>query len=195
MSGWKLPKYDTFFKPLSAYDFCADMDAKITGAIGMTGADASILASVVSMDGDHLEIGALWGGSAILSAETKKRGGWKGNIICVDDGAMANSKNVVLDNARIMGVDDRIVLHLGNSTDYDHGDTKYATALIDAGHGYSDCMNDFRKIDDHVTGRIMIHDYDPDHQGVVDAVNTILRVSSSWFLLYCAEHSVVLERN
>ena len=66
---------------MSDFDY---INASIQGHICMTPEEAAVLAEVVNVDGDHLEIGTMWGGTAIIAALVKKNNGFKGQVIVID---------------------------------------------------------------------------------------------------------------
>jgi hypothetical protein len=64
----------------------AEIEKRIRGRFLMTANDAGILygAIVAAGNGDHLEIGTAWGGSAIVACMAKLDNGLTGTVYCVD---------------------------------------------------------------------------------------------------------------
>lgn len=194
---WEMPQYPSFFPLQENTQWITDtfqrVQAKMQGKLAMTMEDAAILVQAIvnAGHGDHLEIGSLWGGSAILAALTKQRHELRGKIVCVDDLALAG-ENLILENAERLDVLDVIELHIGNSHEllFDNN-RRFCSALIDAGHEYPDAIQDWYKARNCVDKYAIFHDYDPAHLGVVAAAKEAMR---EWRPVFLAEHTLILEK-
>lgn len=193
IDNWTLPVYTPFFRLGEtvaldkAYTF---IDTEMTGAMGMTLEDAEILSRAIvnAGHGDHLEIGSLFGGTAILATKAKKLYGLRGIVYCIDDLEMVG-ENLILSNAEKFGVE--LVLHAGKSSPFPYPDRRFRTTLIDAGHDYGNVIADWHNARDHTDKYVIFHDYDPAHRGVVEAAKEAMQ---EWTPVYLAEHTLVLEK-
>src|SRR5574342_461649 len=111
---WRTPVYNPFFETEETIidwviDTCAEI--KKVCPMGMWEMDSVILAQTVinAGNGDHLEIGSLFGGSAILSALVKKNFSLQGNIYCIDH-LVLTGKDYISINARKFDVENRIIV-------------------------------------------------------------------------------------
>jgi len=127
--------------------------------------------------GDHLEVGTLYGASAILAALTKKEFGLSGDVYCVDPfvdedidpsiKALTDyrvSIERVLGNAKKMGVDLRV-----SKMPFAEYEIKnrFASAYIDGDHTYEGVKLDWDKASPHVDKLVFFDDYnDPRFPGV-----------------------------
>ena len=194
---WNMPSYPPFF-PLDetsewALGLHAEINAKIFGQIAMAPEDAALLAQAVANagDGNHLEIGSLFGGSAILAALTKKKYGLSGEIHCIDDGDMT-LEDYIQNNAYVFRVEDMLTVYKGHSNPFPLPQSmRFASTLIDAGHEYPDCYSDWRNAKEITDKYIIFHDYDPSHMGVVEVAKEALR---EWRPVFLAEHTLILEK-
>lgn len=192
---WVMPQYPPFFPVDDTSKWAlgkhAEINEKINGKSAMTPQDAAILAQAVrnAGDGDHLEIGSLFGGSAILAALTKKLYGLSGGIVCIDDLEMTGD-NVILKNAALFGVDDIITVYLVKSNPFPF-QRRFVSTLIDASHDYGWCLADWKNAKQYTDKYIIFHDYDPSHMGVVDATKEAMQ---EWRPVFLAEHTLVLGR-
>lgn len=189
---WIRPNYDPFLSLGNASIDGIAMYQKINERItmAMSEEDAGILSQVVvnGGSGNHLEIGSLYGATAILAANMKRLHNLGGNIYCIDDLEMAGP-GVLREN--IKGFSE-IHLHAGKSNPFPFdGDLRFSTALIDAAHDYENAVADWNNVKDRVDRFIVFHDYDPSHPGVVEAVR---RAAQDWTLIHASNHSAVLER-
>lgn len=130
----------------------------------------------------HLEIGTYCGRSTYVTGLTMN-GGNGGSITCVDNLCEADLyfsnewatkvRNATFDEVRKAGT--KIDFHAKNSVDAARdlsGHIKYDSIFIDGGHDYYECKSDiecwlpFLKDGGIISG----HDYWPNHQGVMQAV-------------------------
>ena len=149
----------------------AFVEQNIYGQLTMSDADGWVLATVMAMcEGDHLEIGVLNGGSAVLCALAKTQLKQEGNIYGVDPfpGWTPNrtpkpppptienaEKNVVLH-----GFEDRVFLYKGYHPPLppELRNMRFASAFIDGEHTFKSALADWENIKDKVDGIIVFHD-------------------------------------
>lgn len=196
-NDWPMPVYPMAFPLDDAYSWaCGEFFAineAMDGRIASTQEDAAILAQAVKNagDGNHLEIGTLYGGSAIVAALTKKTFNLSGMVVCVDDmravPEVQRSPETILANAERLGVRDRIRVITANSRTW-KPDRLFQSAYIDASHDYISCKADFETVRKFTARYAIFHDFDPAHPGV------ILAVREAWPLVYLAHHTAVTER-
>lgn len=145
----------------------SNINKQIRGHFCMTPGEAVALASVIydAGDGDHLEIGTMWGASAILAALTKKEYGLKGNVVVVDPFCDADAgghgqpdAKIFWANMEIMGVEDRIELIEKHSAPWPVGNRKFASALIDGDHQGEWPKTDWNNVRQHAK-IVIFHDY------------------------------------
>lgn len=150
----------------------------IEGSFKMTASDACILSWAVASggDGDHLEIGTLFGGSAILAAKIKQRMGHRGKVVCVDPmiehWGTFPTKDVLMGNAEAFGVELELI------TEYSHpwplGDRQFVSVLVDGDHSLDACQRDWDNVKEHTGAKyVAFHDYDEAHPDVRQVVNEI----------------------
>ncbi len=192
--AWVVPRYPPFFPVTDVMEWGKslhkEIDDGITGKFAMTPADAGILAQAVvnASHGSYLEIGSLFGGSAILAALTKRKYGMAGRVFCIDDGEMTG-RSYIEDNANLFDV--VLGIHRGKSHPFPCEGQKFQIILIDAGHDYGWCIADWNNAKRHAEKYVIFHDYDPKHEGVVKAAQEAMQ---EWRAVYVAEHTAVLER-
>lgn len=179
------------------------------GRLANTPINMGVLAQMLfyAGDGDHLEIGTLFGGSAILAALIKQHYDFEGKIICVDplDGYYGHSLDpvtgervgidAVKKNAESFGVLDRvkIVSARSNPWPFEIGD-RFKSVYIDGDHGYSGCLADWENCRRAVTDFIIFDNYDRVHTEVVDVVCEAFG-SPKWTPVHINDVSVVLAHN
>lgn len=115
----------------------------IKGRIAMTLPEAFTLADMIvrAGDGDHLEIGAMWGGSAIFTALIKREIGLKGDLYIIDPftdldagGFGQPSEAIFWENVKRFNLEKKIRLFVQKSDPFPLKDHKFASALIDGDH-------------------------------------------------------------
>lgn len=169
----------------AAYDFGYNkgmvIDGSIKGIYASRNRDKhGLLAEWVAFagDGDHLEVGTLYGASAILAAMTKKEFDFTGHVVCVDPFVDEDidpsikiitpvkvSIDTVLDNALTMGVN--LAPYKCTFGEFPIDGREFTSAYIDGDHTYEGVKADFEKAAPHVDKVIMFDDYaDPRFPGV-----------------------------
>lgn len=134
--------------------------------------DAGLLAQMIinARHGDHVEIGTLFGGSAIVAALVKKRFGSRGKIWCVDplrdeedegdhaSGATA-TKAALIENLQHFGVDDMVEIVQEPSYPWPLPEKRFATGYVDGDHWNGMPAMDAFTMRQACSYAIMIDDY------------------------------------
>ena len=152
-------------------------------------------------NGDHLEIGTLYGGSAILAAMTKQRFGLGGEVVCVDP--FINSEidkwirkftdvpvcpELVLENARKMGVS--LTVHKMRSIEFEIDGQHFASAYIDGDHTYEGIRDDWVKVYPNVDKLVFFDDYyDTRFPGVKKFLDKVK--VPGWERSFCGQIAVI----
>ena len=178
------------------------------------GVSLPFLGSMVYLagDGDHVDIGALYGASAIMAALIKKRMGLKGTIYSVDPYDKKTRDAVVMASPGLQGnvsatpeefwknveefdLKDRIRLIQRYSHPWPEElkDNVFASAYIDGGHAGETPWNDFINLRGRVTNYIGCDNYEEEYPDVVDAVWKAMN-TEDWFLFYKNITFVALRR-
>jgi hypothetical protein len=133
--------------------------------------------------GDHLEIGTLFGGSAIFAALVKQDPELAGKVVCIDplDGYYNNhpkggpidkgtglspSRELVEQNAEHFGVELEIVQALSDPFPLQLMGRVFSTAYIDGDHWGDMPSRDWRNVKDIVTDFVIFDNYDRRHPAV-----------------------------
>jgi hypothetical protein len=154
-----------------------------------------ILAQVV--EGNHLEIGVLHGGTAIYSALVKKKLNLGGNVLALDPmsggwwddakdpaGYILTPENTI-NNIRHFVTKYQLDIDLAPVKSWDflpdnRKHTEFATALIDGDHSYGGCSTDWNLLKEITTRFIIFHDYDNLHPGVMRTVDVDVAMDKRW---------------
>lgn len=202
---WVHPPYYPAFELTSAYDsgilIAETIEKWISGGMGCEKEDAALLAEVIFRAGhsDHLELGTLFGGTAILVAMAKRQFGFEGDVHCVDNFSYLSEdypvgKELVLENAAAFDVADRIKVFEGDTYPLppDITEHHYGSAYIDAAHDFPHCQRDWLSVKD-ISDLVVFHDYDFEHMGVVSAVRNAMQ-EPGWWLVHLSHHTAIFER-
>lgn len=156
--------------------------------------------------GPHLEIGTLFGGSAILAACTKQAFGLSGSVTCVDplDSYYGNPVDVqsntevtvdtVKKNAEMFDVLDYIEIVPELSFPWPLGERKFTSAFIDGSHDYDDVLEDWRACAQSVKKVVLFDNYDVVHHGIAQVVKIALEQHPEWTLLHASGVAAILAR-
>ena len=162
--------------------------------------------------GNHLEIGTLFGGSAIAVALAKKKYDQSGMVVCVDPlngyyqdkwpepslvDKITNipvTPKVLFHNITKFDVADRVlVLRSKSEAIANLVDMRFTTAYIDGDHWVDGPLCDWQLVKD-ITDRYVIFDnYDDAHPEVVQACK-FAHQDTSWHCVYQEGISYVLEK-
>lgn len=179
---------------------------KVLAERGGRAADSGIslpfLGSMAALagDGDHVDIGALYGASALTVALTKKKLGLKGDVYCIDpynaeerdaivSGGAGLSSPVsataeeLLKNAEHFGIELKLIQKYSHPWPEELKDNTFATAYIDGAHGGDGPMNDFLNLRGRVTDYIGTDNMEEEYPDVVRMV-LFAAVQDDWHLYY-----------
>lgn len=196
-----------------------DISRKIVKELGERGgraADAGIslpfLLSMVAAagDGDHVDIGSLYGASAIGGALIKKELGLKGDVYCIDpydqkkrdaavkanpglESPISATPEELLANAEHFGVELTLIRKNSHPWPEELKDNIFASAYIDGDHLGEAPMNDFLNLRGRVTGYIGTDNMEEEYPDVVRMV-LFAADQEDWFLWYKNMVFVALRR-
>lgn len=202
---WDYPPYMPAFELTDAYkigvSMAKEISERIIGGVGCANEDAALLAEIAFRAGhsDHLELGTLFGGTAILMAMAKREFGFDGDVYCIDNFSYLSDvypvgPELVLSNAALFGVADRIQVLEGNTYPLPPDITEgwYGSTYIDAAHDFPHCQRDWLSVKD-ISDVVIFHDYDRSHLGVVSAVRNAMQ-EPGWWLVHLSYHTAIMER-
>jgi len=198
--------------PIEALDIAEKVVKEIEGRAADGGISLPFVAAMVANapDGDHVEIGSLFGASAIAAALMKKELGHEGKVYCVDPyNAEERAKNVIIDpaqqhllsgtpealmaNAEKFGVELTLIQKKSDPWPEELETNMFVTAYIDGAHGGEAPWRDFENLRGRVTNYIGADNYEEEYPAVVkafhDAMDTI-----DWFLYYKNLSFIALRR-
>ena len=166
-----------------------------------------------AISGDYLEIGTLFGGSAISVAILKKLLKQSGLVFCIDplDGyyrgmfgsnttidphsdGYAVTPETLFQNIRLFGVEDKVFVMQARSTDCPSLDSlKFSVVYIDGNHWNGVPIKDWLYIKEYAT-RFVIFDNCDDHHLDVQAACKMASDDPEWKCVYDEGISYVVER-
>jgi predicted O-methyltransferase YrrM len=181
----------------SAYQQGRDMKSTIQativengGVFSMPASDAGAIAQcVANCKGDYLEIGSLFGGSAIVAALFAK-----GRVYCIDPFGYAPgqtrtagtpSAELVAKNAYAFGAMEKLRIFtqkhppLPPNLEY----VRFDIAFIDGDHTYEGVLADWENLKDRVDRYILFHDVENRHFGA-RKVFSMASKHDDWFPVY-----------
>ena len=129
--------------------------------------------------GNHLEIGTLFGGSAIAVALLKEELNQTGIIVCIDplDGYYSGedissvliSPETLFMNIEDFDVGNRILVMQSTSQDFVNLGMIFSTAYIDGDHKNGVPLHDWKRVRDFTSGYIIFDNWDDKHPDVQEA--------------------------
>jgi len=204
-------KDETLF-PLGEADklgqkLAAEINAKMIGRIGGASSEHGVLAQMVhnAGDGNHLEFGTTFGGSAILAGLIKEHYGLRGKVVCVDAmkgyhgnpdpvcGMMA-SEQIFHENVEQFGLEKRIELIVGESTnaDLEHLGV-FTSGSITGGHDFHSVAKDWNRMKGMVGRYVLFGNYYRANRGVGEVVR-IANEERDWRCVLIYGISALFER-
>ena len=175
------------------------------GRIADNGASLIFVTSMVANagDGDHVEIGTLFGASAIAVALMKKKLGLKGDVYCIDPyDADTRKKNVqiasekvdpallsatpkaVKANAKLFDVELTLIQKHSDPWPERLKDNHFVTAYIDGDHLNDMPYKDFVNLSERTSDYIGFDNYEEGYVDVLGGFNKILSENIDWVLYY-----------
>jgi hypothetical protein len=183
---------------------------EIDGRLAMiTPGETDILIKYASLPGDQVELGCLWGGSAIIAGLAKLQAGVKGHVYTVDfmtGGYWVNgdpgvklrlpSHEAILGNVRYFGVEKMVSVIKAKTHPWPLDENiQPKTVLIDAGHSYEACLQDWKNVSFLKPDYVLFHDYDTGkHPGVKEVVDKVVKSDPAWRVAEQANTMIVFER-
>ncbi|MBW8012503.1 MAG: class I SAM-dependent methyltransferase [Chloroflexi bacterium] len=202
--------HNAFFPLEVAYplgvDLGSEISASIIGRIAGHAADHGVLAQVIrnAGNGDHLEIGSLFGGSAILAALVKRHYNLAGKLVCIDpmtgyygkpdpESGIMLDETIFWENMEAFGVQDRVELIVGKSEETEVTG-KFVSAFLDGDHSEAGVLRDWDLAKGLVSKYILLDNYDAHFEGVQDAFRVISQ-EKGWRCVLVYGISAVFERS
>lgn len=179
------------------------LEGLLTGRSCNKNHDYGILAQMIynAGHGDHLEIGTLFGASAIIAGLTKKKYKLRGKIICIDplNGYYGENKkdtttgitpkrNIVEKNLLIAGITAELITKNSFPFPKELETSKFVSTYIDGDHWEDMPTKDWTSAAARTSKYIMFDNYDKKHPAVVAAVET-----AEWRIVNLSSIVVVLE--
>ena len=192
----------------------ANILVKNGGRAADEGLSLPFLGSMVYLagDGDHLDIGTLYGASAIMAGLVKKKFNLKGIVYCIDPydpvtreaqavaqpnmlGKLSATSEELWRNVEEFDLKDRVKLVQKRSHPWpdELKDNVFASAYIDGDHNGEGPWNDFLNLRGRVTQYIGCDNYEEEYSDVVDAMVKAMD-TEDWFLFYKNVTFVALRR-
>lgn len=195
---------------MSGYRNLVDyVNKRLIGRVALNGDDqAELLCQVTAVPGLHLEVGCLWGGTAILAALAKREAHAPGHILSIDFmlGGFWDTEDPEINkrphpqdvymNAIRFGVEGMISVLRCSSYPWPFSEhLKPATALIDGDHSYNGCKRDWESLKDITEKTLIFHDYHPYYPGVQRVVDELVKPDPAWEATHHVGRMIVFERN
>ena len=162
-----------------------------------------LLEFVSKTEGNHLEIGTLFGGSAIAVALLKKELSQKGIVVCIDplDGYYSKEDmsgvlvvpETLFYNIDFFGVGSRVLVMKAYSRSCRNLGMTFATAYIDGDHEGTMPLRDWLSVKDMVERYVIFDNCDVRHLGVVRACD-MADADPDWKCVYSSGITYVVER-
>lgn len=159
----------------------------IDGRLAMLRDEGRLLCESINPDDLYLEVGTLWGGSAILAAHKAQR------VITIDplwsdfwadgDTSLKSRKlsiATILDNFHAFRVAHKISIIKASSNPFPLTDIYPDVFFIDGDHSFEGVRNDW-EIASKITKRtILMHDYGNEHEDVTEFVDKYVKNDKTW---------------
>ena len=181
----------------------------LTGRMAILKGEDKLLEKYAALPGDHVEIGCLWGGTAILAALAKINANKKGHVYSIDkmsggywergdpgcDYAVPKEATIHR-NIQRMGVQDRITVIRAESDPLPlPSKVKPVTVLIDGAHSYDGCLRDWQNVKKLAPKFVLFHDYGTGkHPGVQKVVDEHAYKDPDWEFVEGVETMLVFRR-
>jgi len=172
------------------------------GRAADSGLSLPFLASMAAAagDGDHVDIGSLYGASALVVALIKRKLGLKGDVYCIDpydqkkrdasvkpsaglDTPVSATPEELLANAEHFDVELKLIRKNSHPWPEELKDNVFVSAYIDGDHLGEAPMNDFLNLRGRVTGYIGTDNFEEEYADVVRMI-LFAAAQEDWFLYY-----------
>lgn len=192
-----------------AFEILKDLSQKLQskefeGRLADSGINIVMLASMVANagNGDHVEIGTLFGASAIAAALIKQKFEFDGNVYCIDpydDEERSNDIRMIRDeesallngspealkkNADLFGVELNLIQAKSDPWPEELADHTFASAYVDGDHLHDMPYKDFVNLSERVSGYIGFDNYEEGYPDVLGGINKALAENENWVLFY-----------
>ncbi len=185
-----------------ALEIATKVVKEIKGRAADGGISLPFLAAMIEAapDGDHVDIGSLFGASAIAVALMKKELGHKGKVYCIDpydeeerktqarvnlipEELLSASPKELMENAKHFDVELTLIREKSHPWPKELKDAVFVTAYIDGDHIGDAPRDDFENLYGRVTHYIGSDNYEEEY---ADVVNTMWKAmdTDDWFLYY-----------
>ncbi len=178
------------------------------GRLGLTREEeAECLAYYAATPGDYVEIGCLWGGSALIAALAKEDDGTTGDVFTIDhmsggwwDGFDPEVKKpptpaAVLSNLADFWVAYRVHIIRDESDPWPLPDSvQPSVVFIDGDHSYEGCLRDWNNVRNRACHYVLFHDYAASHPGVQRVIDEQVKPDKHWRFVQVANSIAVFER-
>ncbi len=200
--------------PNFAQGLIEEIQKGIRGRIAHEQHNCNYLAWTIAQagDGNHLEIGTLFGGSAILAALLKQRFGFIGNVYCIDplDGyylgttysyavdpvcGLPINEETVMNNARYFGVEDRIIVIPKSSHPWPEevANQNFSSAFIDGNHWNEYPKRDWLMAHPRTDKFVVFDNWDDNHPAVQEACK-LASSTAGWVEEFAGEITYIVRR-
>ena len=166
-----------------------------------------MLEFVAKAEGNHLEIGTLFGGSAIAVALLKEELSQKGIVVCVDPlngyyskqgsgedlSGVPITPTTLFHNIDLFDVGNRLLIMKAYSRFCRNLGMTFSTAYIDGDHHGSMPLRDWLRVKDMISRYVIFDNCDMRHVGVVRAC-TVADDDPEWECVYSSGITYVVER-
>lgn len=167
--------------------------------------------AVLAGDGDHLEIGSLFGGSAICVALAKRYYNLDGKVVCIDPlngyylerfkysddlvTKMPVDLETFLSNIEMFGVEDKIEIIQKNSYPFPNelSGIRFVSTYIDGDHWDDAPMRDWMNVKDITEKYVIFDNYDELHPSVLSAGEIAIK-DDKWENEYSGGITLVLRK-
>ena len=199
--------------PVKGVEIATRVVKEIKGRAADQGISLPYLVAMImaAPDGDHVDIGSLFGASAIAVALIKKELGHKGKVYCIDPyddeqrlkqathtekiepETLSASPEELMENAEHFGVELKLIHKCSHPWPEELKDATFVTAYIDGDHMQDAPWNDFENLRGRVSHYISCDNYEEEYSDVVKAMWKAMN-TDDWFLYYKTLTFVALRR-
>jgi len=187
-----------------AVEIAIDIVKNIEGRAADNGVSLPFIAAMIEAgpDGNHVDIGSLFGASAIAAALMKKHLGHTGKVYCIDpyddedrnkhvaasndlteSGLLCGSAEVLMKNAKKFDVELILIEKISHPWPSELEAVTFATAYIDGDHMGDAPWNDFENLRGRVTDYMGCDNFEEEYEDVTQAMLKAA-ATEDWFMYY-----------